>query len=242
MSLGVHKEPKFWTWVLNMRLHARLGVAAAVIGSCGITAGLTSLWLPHRQTFVWGGSIGLLIAGLLLLRRPTSSEAEELSSATVASDPAASSSSEVARPEYSTSVFTRRYWGWVILGCAMAALAAPPRNKPVVVQAKEPAAPVRKKVAPPPAPATNPPVAGAPAEPVKFPPLRLQGVHLLPGHPAAIINGKTCVPGEVIAGVSIVEIDRDSVTVEFSGEQRRLVLGKDARPRSSRSSQRSSLP
>jgi hypothetical protein len=215
-----------WKWVLNMRLHARIGAAVSVIFACGIGGGLAARYLPHGEIFVWGSSAGLMVAGLLALRRGAESESEQEQSADAGfSTP--QSTDQVTQPEYRPSVFTRRYWGWVSLGCAVAVFLAP-SSKPKVVARASPPSVVQKKQPPPPPLETNEPAIAMPT-PVVFPTLKLQGIHLLPRHPAAIINGKTYVAGDVVAGVSVVQINSDSVMVEMGGEKRRLLLA-NAKP------------
>lgn len=212
-----------WKWLFNMRLHARIGAAVAVIFSCGIAGGLAAHHLPHAQYIIWGASGALLIAGLVALHRSAEVEPE------AAPNPchgtcSAACGSEPTKSEYPPSVFTRRYWGWVALGCAVAVFLAPSPPKKVVREAAPVSAAKTNQVAL--IEKTNAPATTAPDVP---PSLKLQGIHLLPRHPAAIINGKTYIAGDVVAGFSVVQINPDSVMVEKDGEKHLLLLASGAR-------------
>ena len=215
-------------WRLNMRLHARIGVAASVIGVTGIGVAHGCHLVSHHEILAWSLSGLLIAAALLLLRRQEEAEAEDEASSVPDTCSAPRQPGAIAPPKYSTSVFTRRYWGWVTLGCGViVALVTPSQHAP----APPPAAPkLVAKVVPPPPLVTNPPVIISPPVAVKFPMLKLQGIHLLPSHPAAIINGKTCVAGDMIAGVKVVAINPDGVLVELAGQERFLILGSKFKP------------
>lgn len=187
-----------------MRLQARIGVAASVMGVFGIGIAQGSRFVSHDGIFVWCLAGVLVAAALLLLRRQPDAEPEEECRGALDTGWVPQQSGDLAPPEYSASVFTRRYWGWVTLGCGViAVLVARPQIAPAPIPA---AARLVTKALPPPPPVVIPPPA-----PVEFPKLKLQGIHFLPSHPAAIINGKTYVAGDVIAGVKIVTINPDSV-------------------------------
>jgi hypothetical protein len=62
-----------------------------------------------------------------------------------------------------------------------------------------------------------------PAKPT-FPVVRLQGVFYRSTNPLVMINAKTLRIGEKIAGVKVVAIDRESVTLEWNGETKVLTL------------------
>lgn len=66
-------------------------------------------------------------------------------------------------------------------------------------------------------------VAAVRAEPT-FPELRLQGVFFRPSNPSAVINGKTVFRGERVDSARVVAIGKDSVTVEWKGQRRVLVI------------------
>ena len=210
-----------WKRLLSMRQHARLGVAVSAIGLMAIGVPPAAQLVARPQILTGGLAALLIVAGVVLLRRPADEDLDE--SAGTDNGASLPTYSEAAGiPEHSSSVFTRRYWGWVALFCGVVAfLATPPSKAP----APPPQLVMRKKLPPPPPVATNEPVVPLPPPPqTEFPPLKLQGIHLHPSHPAAIINGKTYVAGDIVAGVSIVSVSPDSVMVERAGEKRLLVL------------------
>lgn len=175
---------KFWKWLLNMRIHARFGVAASVIGLFGIGVAQGSGFIAHREIVVWCLAGVLVATGVLLLRQPEA-EVEEVESDVPNSVFVPQQPGDIAPPECATSVFTRRYWGWVALGCGvMVVVAAGQLPAPAPFQA---APRLVAKELPPPPQATNPPVIVPPPAPVELPALKLQGIHLLPSHPAAKI-------------------------------------------------------
>jgi len=57
-----------------------------------------------------------------------------------------------------------------------------------------------------------------------FPELRLQGVFYRPSNPSAVINSKTVYRGDKIDAVRIVAIGKSSVTVEWNGQRKVLVI------------------
>ena len=61
-----------------------------------------------------------------------------------------------------------------------------------------------------------------PAVAAPFPTLKLQGIFFNPSRPSAVINGKTYSVGASVAGVRLIKIEPESVTVEWQGEQRVL--------------------
>ncbi len=63
----------------------------------------------------------------------------------------------------------------------------------------------------------------APA-PVAPPQLKLQGIFYRLNQSTALINGKTVGAGELIAGVRVVKIDRQSVTLEWNGQTNVLTM------------------
>lgn len=75
------------------------------------------------------------------------------------------------------------------------------------------AAPVQATVA-----ATPPPA------PPAFPPLKLRGIFYRRTNPTALINGETVSDGDMVDEVKVVKIDRESVSVEWRGQQRVLRL------------------
>ena len=61
-----------------------------------------------------------------------------------------------------------------------------------------------------------------PADPLST--LRLEGIFFRSIRPAAVLNGKTVFKGDIIAGARVIAIDRQSVIVEFGGQQKTLRL------------------
>ncbi len=95
-----------------------------------------------------------------------------------------------------------------------AGLGAPPSEPaaPVAVAPVKPAAPaaaVPVQQPPPPAQITG-------DEP------KLQGILYSASHSSAVINGRTCDEGEVVHGMRVVKITRNTVTVEFQGQTKLL--------------------
>lgn len=78
----------------------------------------------------------------------------------------------------------------------------------------------------PPLPAATPPPPLKPP-PVIWPRLTISGIigGGSKGQSAAIINGKTVSPGEVIEGVKVLGIDRQRVRLLYEGEERGLTAG-----------------
>ena len=102
----------------------------------------------------------------------------------------------------------------------------------VLVQAPLPAA-----LAPPITLASAPPVlAGTVTEkpvpadtrttgsPAPFPKLKLQGIYFRRTNPSVLINGRTLFVGDRVDGARVVTVDRQTVTVEFSGQTNLLTL------------------
>ena len=58
----------------------------------------------------------------------------------------------------------------------------------------------------------------------EFSAIRLEGIVYRPSNPSALINGKTLFTGQAVAGARVVNIARDSVTVEIGGKQKVLRL------------------
>ncbi len=54
--------------------------------------------------------------------------------------------------------------------------------------------------------------------------LKLQGVYYRPSNPSALINGQSVFVGDTVDEARIVKIERQSVTVEFSGQTKVLSL------------------
>ena len=65
-------------------------------------------------------------------------------------------------------------------------------------------------------------IAATPA--VEFPTLKLQGIFFSENNPAVLINGKTLIKREKISGAQIMDIRRQTVTVQFSGETKTYTL------------------
>lgn len=83
-------------------------------------------------------------------------------------------------------------------------------------------------IGPPPAtniaPASNAPVVVVEPPKPTFPLVRLQGVFYRPNNPSVVLNGKTVLVGAKVAGAKVMEITRDSVTLEWNGETKVLTL------------------
>ncbi|MBI3414584.1 MAG: general secretion pathway protein GspB [Verrucomicrobia bacterium] len=91
---------------------------------------------------------------------------------------------------------------------------APPTLTPAVT----PAVASENPVAPPVAATTTPETRAA------FPTLKLQGIYYRLNNPSVLINGRTLFIGDRIEGARIVKIERQNVTVEFSGQTKVIEL------------------
>lgn len=56
--------------------------------------------------------------------------------------------------------------------------------------------------------------------------IKLQGIFYRPGHPGAMINGKTVLVGDMISGAKIVTIRPDSVVIQINGQNKELTLAQ----------------
>lgn len=96
------------------------------------------------------------------------------------------------------------------------AVVTPPTPAPT-----QPEPRVEEKTTVTPAPAPTPVVAATPPPPKpEFPTLKLQGIFYRRTNPSALISGKTVFVGEKVQGAKVIEIDRQSVTLEFQGEKK----------------------
>ena len=87
----------------------------------------------------------------------------------------------------------------------------------------EPAASVAAAPAKSAAPAATVPIqqpAPAPQKPGDE--LKLQGILYSASHSSAVLDGRTCEEGEVVRGIRVLKITRDTVTVEFQGQTKVL--------------------
>jgi hypothetical protein len=112
-----------------------------------------------------------------------------------------------------------RYWGPMLLVLGVITLFIRPlRSAPVAA-----AAPRRE---PPKVAIVTPPRAPEPVKkaPVRFPPLKMQGVIFRETQPFAIINGESYTIGDHVGEVQIKAIDRTGVVLELSGEVKLLSL------------------
>lgn len=64
----------------------------------------------------------------------------------------------------------------------------------------------------------------APAVPVSFPTVKLQGIFFRLKNPEAVVNGKILRVGETVLGVKVTRIDRREVGVEWNGQSKTLSL------------------
>jgi hypothetical protein len=83
-------------------------------------------------------------------------------------------------------------------------------------------APVAKKIVVAP---TNEP-APPPPKPVKFPPLKLQGIVYKQERASALLNGRTYFIGDYIGEAKVVAIGPTNAVLEIEGQQRELILGE----------------
>ncbi|MEO8426026.1 MAG: hypothetical protein ABI651_02830 [Verrucomicrobiota bacterium] len=60
--------------------------------------------------------------------------------------------------------------------------------------------------------------------PASFPKLKLQGIYFRRTNPSVLINGRTLFVGDRVDGARVVAVDRQSVTMEFSGQTNLLNL------------------
>ncbi len=63
-----------------------------------------------------------------------------------------------------------------------------------------------------------------PAAKPEFPEMRLQGIFFRVNKPSVLINSRTLFINDKVDGVRVIAIDRQSVTLEFSGERKILTL------------------
>ena len=113
-----------------------------------------------------------------------------------------------------------RYWGPMLLALGVITLFIRPlRAAPTVAAAPRREPPKVAVVAPPRAP--EPVKTNAP---VRFPPLKMQGVIFREDHPFAIINGQSYTIGDHVGQVEIKSIDRSGVVLELSGQVKLLSL------------------
>ena len=101
--------------------------------------------------------------------------------------------------------------------------ATPPVVAQVVQPSKLPTTQAATSVAS--EPSNNSPVTpiAAPAPP-SAPQLKLQGIFYRLNHSTALISGKTVGAGEMILGVRVLKIDRQSVTLEWNGQTNVLTM------------------
>jgi len=60
--------------------------------------------------------------------------------------------------------------------------------------------------------------------PAPFPKLKLQGIYFRRTNPSVLINGRTLFVGDRVDGARVVTVDRQTVTMEFSGQTNLLTL------------------
>jgi hypothetical protein len=60
--------------------------------------------------------------------------------------------------------------------------------------------------------------------PAAFPKLKLQGIYFRRTNPSVLINGRTLFVGDRVDGARVVNVDRQTVTMEFSGQTNLLTL------------------
>jgi hypothetical protein len=60
--------------------------------------------------------------------------------------------------------------------------------------------------------------------PAAFPKLKLQGIYFRRTNPSVLINGRTLFVGDRVDGARVVTVDRQTVTMEFSGQTNLLTL------------------
>ena len=102
----------------------------------------------------------------------------------------------------------------------------PAKHEAVPPPASIPPAPPVVAVTPAPAPAPEP-EPPPPAKPVveAWPvELKLMGIFFNKINPRALINGKTVVVGDEIEGISVTQIERDHVMVEWNGKAKTLLI------------------
>jgi hypothetical protein len=96
--------------------------------------------------------------------------------------------------------------------------------------ATAPAPIVRESPPPPATPVAAAPVIPTPPVPVAKPnwpiELTVKAIFYSKIHPRALVNGTTVEPGDKIDGVLVTGIDPDRVLVEWNGETRELVMGR----------------
>ncbi len=99
-------------------------------------------------------------------------------------------------------------------------------NTNLVTRPSAPAVPEPVAEAPPVASTPTPasPPAPVPATPGAWPVLKLQAIFFRLHRPSIRLNGQTLYVGQEVAGVRVVEIQRESAKVELAGETRVLTL------------------
>lgn len=109
---------------------------------------------------------------------------------------------------------------------AVPAAIVTPAPDPVVAEVSKPAPAPAATAAETPKPAVTPAPVPAPVvtppPPPEFPAVKLQGIFYRLTRPSALISGKTVFVGEKVMGAKVIEIDRQSVTLEFNGQKKTL--------------------
>ncbi len=90
--------------------------------------------------------------------------------------------------------------------------------KPQKPASADPGSTATPAAAPPSTPRTDPPKGGIPTAAKVFPAIKLQGIAFRIKNPSVLINGKVLELGEELDGVVVKKIERNSVTLEWSGQ------------------------
>jgi len=111
----------------------------------------------------------------------------------------------------------------VIVQAPSPALVAPP---PILTVGPVPSVPARTVTELVTTEKTKPAPVGtqSPASFAPFPKLKLQGIYFRRTNPSVLINGRTLFVGDRIEGARVVTVDRQTVTLEFSGQTNLLTL------------------
>jgi hypothetical protein len=141
-------------------------------------------------------------------------------------EPVIADDSEGAKDTGPFFLFTPVYWGAMLVTFGIIVIFIVPNYSAKKVSARTNTKVVEKaKLAVPP-PSTNTEPKPATVEPPKFPALKVQGIIYRPGNASAVVNGKARFVGDYVDEAEVVDIERQSVTVQIRGFKKTYVLEK----------------
>jgi hypothetical protein len=124
-----------------------------------------------------------------------------------------------------SSIFSFRYWTSILVLMSVCSVFVQPWSRLHKAEATPPVARAKPKPPPPVVAMAKPkPPPPAPATPVRWVPIKLQGIIIQNGEKAAILNGKTFYEGDQIEDAVLSAINRDSVVLCKGGTTNSLTL------------------